>query len=68
MKMMIKGLLDRNLLIAKSAVREEDALVQDQGHHPTSVGEMIERHTIKGKELKGPEVGVMRKKGMKNHV
>ena len=68
MKMMIKGLLDRNLLIAKSAIREEDALVQDQGRHPANVGEMIERHMIKGKELKGPEVGVMRRKGMKNHV
>ena len=66
--MMNKGLLDRNLLIAKSAVREEDALVQDQGHHPANEGEMIERHMIKGKELKGPEVGVMRRKGMKNHV
>ena len=68
MKMMIKGLLDRNLLIAKSAIREEDALVQDQGRHPANVGEMIERHKIKGKELEGPEVGVMRRKGMKSHV
>ena len=68
MKMMIKDWLDRNPLIAKSAIREEDALVQDQGLHPANVEEMIERRKNKGKVLEGLEVGVMRRKGMKSHV
>ena len=68
MKMMIKDLLDRNPLIAKSETREEDALIQDQDLHQANVEEMIERRKNKGKVLEDPGVGVMRGKGMKSHV
>ena len=60
MKMMIKDWLDRNPLIAKSEIKEEDALVQDQGPHGGARGgarEELEsdqdRHIRRGQEDQG---------------